>query len=89
MDKYYFYIIYSQQLDKYYVGHTSNLDERLKKHNTNHKGFTGKANDWAVVYTEIYSTKELAYAREREVKKWKSKLRITKLIMRSGSEHPD
>jgi len=56
MDKYYFYIIYSQQLDKYYVGHTSNLDERLKKHNTNHKGFTGKANDWAVVYTEIYST---------------------------------
>ena len=89
MDKYYFYIIYSQQLDKYYVGHTSNLDERLKKHNTNHKGFTGKVNDWAVVYTEIYSTKELAYAREREVKKWKSKLRITKLIMRSGSEHPD
>jgi len=89
MDKYYFYIIYSQQLDKYYVGHTSNLDERLKKHNTNHKGFTGKANDWAVVYTEIYSTKELAYAREREVKKWKSKLRITKLIMRRCSEHPD
>ena len=89
MYKYYFYIIYSQQLDKYYVGHTSNLDERLKKHNTNHKGFTGKVNDWAVVYIEIYSTKELAYAREREVKKWKSKLRITKLIMRNGSEHPD
>ncbi len=57
MDKYYFYIIYSQQLDKYYVGHTSNLDERLKKHHTNHKGFTGKANDWAVVYTVTYFTK--------------------------------
>jgi putative endonuclease len=89
MDNYYFYIIYSQQLDKYYIGHTSDIEERLRKHNSNHKGFTGKANDWAVVYTEIYPTKELAYAREREVKKWKSKVRITKLIMRNGSEHPD
>ena len=85
MDNYYFYIIYSQQLDKYYIGHTSNLDERLKKHNTNHKGFTGKANDWAVVYTEIHPTKELAYAREREVKKWKSKIRIKELISKPSS----
>ncbi|WP_255897895.1 GIY-YIG nuclease family protein, partial [Paradesertivirga mongoliensis] len=36
------YIQYSQSLDKYYVGCTSDVSERLKKHNTNHSGFTGK-----------------------------------------------
>ncbi|MFD2162079.1 GIY-YIG nuclease family protein [Paradesertivirga mongoliensis] len=42
------YILYSQSLDKYYVGCTSDVSERLKKHNTNHSGFTGKLLDWEV-----------------------------------------
>ena len=67
MEIYYFYILYSDKLDKYYIGHTSDLQERLRRHNSNHKGFTGKGNDWVVVYTEIYTSKKLAYAREREV----------------------
>jgi len=85
----YFYILFSEKLDKYYIGHTSDLPERLGRHHSNHKGFTGKANDWIVVYTETYSTKELAYARERQVKNWKSKVRLQELIRRKGSEHPD
>jgi len=89
MNKYHFYILYSQGLDKFYIGHSSDLEERLRKHNTNHKGFTGKTHDWVVVYTETYPSKELAYAREREVKKWKSKIRIKELIAKKGSEHPD
>ncbi|MCD4735677.1 MAG: GIY-YIG nuclease family protein, partial [Bacteroidales bacterium] len=59
-----------------------------RKHNTNHKGFTGKANDWALVYYEIFETKSEAYARERQVKGWKNTERIKQLI-RKGSEHPD
>jgi len=89
MNNFYFYILYSQVLDKFYIGFTSEIEERLRKHNTNHKGFTGKTNDWVVVYTETYPSKELAYAREREVKKWKSKIRIKDLISKKGSEHPD
>ena len=75
------YILYSAILDKYYVGHTSDdLDERTRKHNTNHKGFTGGKGDWKLVYTEKFKEKSLAYAREREVKKWKSRKMIEKLI---------
>jgi putative endonuclease len=82
-----FYILYSSILNKYYVGHTGDeLEERVRKHNTNHKGFTGGLNDWKVVYVETFDTKEDAYKREREVKKWKSRKLIEKLI---GSEHPD
>lgn len=84
---YYFYILYSKELDKYYLGHTSNLEERLKKHNTNHKGFTGKANDWELKYYEIFVSKSEAYRRELQVKKWKSRKLIEKLVL--GSEHPD
>ncbi|MEY5047552.1 MAG: hypothetical protein RLZZ175_911 [Bacteroidota bacterium] len=76
---YFFYILYSTSNDKYYVGHTSNLVERLRKHNSNHKGFTGNINDWKVVYSEQYSSKSEAFAREREVKAWKSRKRIIAL----------
>jgi putative endonuclease len=39
------------------------------------------------VYGEEYDSKEAAYAREREVKNWKSRKMIEKMIARS--EHPD
>ena len=79
--KYYTYILYSENLDKYYVGYTStSLDERLRKHNTNHKGFTGRTNDWKVAYVESFETKKDAYARERAIKAKKSRSYIEQLI---------
>ncbi len=76
-----FYIIYSSSIDRYYVGHTSEeLSERLRKHKSNHGGYTGKSDNWQIVYTEQYIRKEEAYAREREVKKWKSRKKIEELI---------
>ncbi|MBL7872770.1 MAG: GIY-YIG nuclease family protein, partial [Cyclobacteriaceae bacterium] len=62
------------------------IEERLRKHNSNHKGFTGKFQDWKIVFIEIYPSKELAYAREREIKNWKSHKKIEKLI--AGLEYP-
>lgn len=47
---YHFYILHSKISDKFYIGHTSQLQERLKKHNRNHKGFTGKYNDWILMF---------------------------------------
>ena len=83
----YLYILYSHSKNKYYIGHTGDsLEERLRKHNSNHKGFTGGTGDWKVVYFEIIESKEKAYLRERQVKNWKSRKQIEKLI---GSDHPD
>jgi putative endonuclease len=85
------YILYSTILDRYYVGCTSNLEERLKKHLSNHKGFTGKTADWTVVYKEMYKEKEQAKSREKKIKSWKSRKMIEKLLELSsaGLEHPD
>ncbi len=76
-----FYILYSQTKDKYYVGHTCDaIEERIRKHNSNHKGFTGGIGDWSLVYSETFNTKSEAYKRELEVKAWKSRKRITQLV---------
>lgn len=75
------YILYSTELDRFYIGHTcEDVQERLRKHLSHHAGFTAKANDWSIVYSEQYMDKSLAYAREREIKAWKSKQRIRELI---------
>ncbi|TKC12161.1 GIY-YIG nuclease family protein [Pedobacter polaris] len=82
---FYLYILYSKTRNKYYVGSTGDLLERIKTHNTNHPGFTGHTGDWVLVYKEIFDRKEEAYARERAVKKWKSRKLIEKLISSAGS----
>ena len=84
---FYVYILYSLKRNVFYIGHTGDdLEERLRKHNSNHKGFTGKTGDWTIVYTEMFSSKTNAYQREREIKAWKSRNRIDDLIasMRSS-----
>ena len=75
------YILYSECLDKYYVGATADqMMARLRKHNTNHNGFTGKSNDWKVVYSEVFETKIEAFNREKQIKQWKSRKAIELLI---------
>lgn len=67
---FYFYILFSKFLDKYYIGHTSEtLEERLRKHLSKHSGFTSNAKDWEVVYFEIFDDKSTAYKRELESQK--------------------
>ena len=74
------YIIYSISINKYYIGITSNLDQRIRKHNSNHKGFTGRANDWELKYSENYDSKNEAKRREEQIKSWKSRDAIEQLI---------
>ncbi len=76
------YIIYSPTLDKYYIGSTGDeLEVRLGKHNSNHKGFTGGKGDWIVKYSESFQDKTMAQKREREIKNWKSRKMVEKLII--------
>ena len=87
---FYTYILYSAAKDKFYIGATENPSERLKKHNNKNKGFTNQADDWEIVYLKDYISKSEALAHERQIKNWKSRIMIQKLIENSvGSERPD
>lgn len=73
----YFYILYSQSLDRYYVGSTrGDLEGRLYRHLIKHRGYTSRAKDWTIVYREVYANYEDALQREIEVKRWKSRKKI-------------
>ena len=65
--------------------------ERIRKHNSKHKGFTGIASDWILKYSEKYASKSEALKRERQIKAWKSRIRIERLMELSsaGTRHPD
>lgn len=89
------YILRSESISRYYIGITSDVNERLKRHLSDHTGYTAKSKDWKVVHLEEFSTKTEVLAREKQLKKWKSAVRIKEMIERSrgalssvDSEHP-
>jgi putative endonuclease len=85
---FYTYILYSKKRDCYYIGSTSDaLEQRIRRHNSNHKGFTGHTGDWQLLYSEEFETKKLALTREKKLKAWKSRKRIEALINSTGLEH--
>ncbi|WP_299901656.1 GIY-YIG nuclease family protein [uncultured Aquimarina sp.] len=74
------YILFSSSNDKYYVGHTSNLTDRVKRHNQGRSKSTKTGIPWKVAYTENYQSKSEAYQREVKIKKQKSRKYIEQLI---------
>src|SRR5205809_5327007 len=70
---YFVYIIYSQRLDRFYIGYTHNLDIRLQQHNSGISVFTSKASDWVLCFSECFPTRIAAQKREREIKNKKSR----------------
>ncbi|MGC1391257.1 MAG: GIY-YIG nuclease family protein [Bacteroidales bacterium] len=82
------YIIYSDKIDKYYIGYSSNVQERILKHNRNSKGFSNTGKPWILVYEEVFDNKKDAMERETQLKKWKNRERLVNLI-NPGSVHPD
>ena len=81
---YFVYIIFSQQLDKYYVGHTADLSKRVDQHNSGISSFTSKASDWVLKYSESFSDRMTALAREKEIKNKKSRRYIEWLMSSAG-----
>ena len=70
---FYVYIIYSSSKDKYYIGQTSNLEQRLETHRVRKN--LG-ANDWILKYSETFETRSEALKRELEIKNKKRRTYI-------------
>ena len=78
------YILYSERVDRYYIGSTGNLVERLHRHNSARSKATKSGIPWKVVYTENFETRPQAYQREMEIKRKKSRKYIEALISLAG-----
>jgi putative endonuclease len=74
------YIIYSGDLDRYYVGSSGNMEDRMFRHNNSGSKSTKGASDWVLVYVEDFETRSDAVQRELEIKRKKSLKYIERLI---------
>ena len=74
------YILHSKKLNRYYIGETPNIEERLVFHENSpaHK-FTAKAKDWLLFHSMECSDKFQAKRIETHIKKMKSKVYIENL----------
>jgi putative endonuclease len=62
------------------MGSTADPEIRLIKHLSNHSGFAPQAKDWKIVFKEEFPDKNLALSRESQLKKWKNRERLTRII---------
>jgi len=60
------YVLYSQKIDKIYIGYTSDLISRFKSHNELGKGWTKKFRPWIVMHIEVFETIKEAMTREKQ-----------------------
>jgi putative endonuclease len=78
----YLYFILSPAKNKIYVGVTSNLQERLRKHNDHSYAgaFSKIATDWELIFQKEFEDKQEALFLERFIKRMKSRKFIQKII---------
>src|SRR5258705_11348011 len=75
------YILYSRTQERDYIGSTAEvLEQRIRRHNSNHAGFTGRTSDWRLVYKEEFPDKVSALRREKDSKAWKRGKRIEMVV---------
>jgi len=74
------YILWSDKLKKYYVGSTSDIEKRIKYHNYGKSNYTKRGIPWRLIYKEASLTKQTAWHREMEIKRYKGGIQFKKLI---------
>ncbi|MFY0674302.1 MAG: GIY-YIG nuclease family protein [Bacteroidia bacterium] len=79
---FYVYILYSRGFDRYYIGQ-NNLGSRLERHNKGYVKSTKAYKPWELVFSEEFDTRQQAMQRESELKRLKSKVKISELVTAS------
>ena len=77
---YYVYILENKK-GIHYIGHTNDLHRRIKDHNYGKNRWTRKKGPWNLVYKEEFQTKQEAFLRERQIKKFKGGEAFRKLLV--------
>ncbi len=83
------YILYSFTKDRYYVGSTGNLSDRLERHNGGRSKATKSGIPWQLVYQKSFALRSEAYQFEMYIKRQKSRQYIEKLIINDNGNKPE
>jgi putative endonuclease len=61
--------LYSDTLDVYYKGFSTDVEQRLQYHLDGKGKYSSQVRDWKIVYTHQFSTKREALIEEKRLKK--------------------
>jgi putative endonuclease len=88
MARTYFVYILANRSRTLYVGVTKNMARRLFQHRTSHKSFTRRYAVFRLVYAEQAPTPRDAIEREKQLKRWSRKKKLS-LIEASNPDSED
>lgn len=77
---FYTYILKSHKEGSYYIGSCEDVQKRLKLHNQGSVPSTKRYVPWQLVYSEKYHDLISARRRELQIKSWKKRSAIEKLL---------
>jgi putative endonuclease len=80
------YILYSVITDRYYVGQTANLEDRLKRHNQGRSKYTKSGIPWKLVFKKNFENRSDAVKFELKIKSSKSRSELQKYIQSDNNE---
>jgi putative endonuclease len=75
------YILYSVITDRYYVGQTANLEDRLKRHNQGRSKYTKSGIPWKLVFSESFVSRSEAEELEKRIKGSESRTELQSYIV--------
>jgi putative endonuclease len=79
-ERFYVYILQSLKDFSFYVGQCNDLDYRMSKHADGMSKYTSTKRPLRLVYFESFNSRSEAIAREKEIKKMKSRKYIESLV---------
>ena len=80
------YILYSPQLDRFYIGESADPNERLEHHLAGPPRFTRRAADWVMVFYLPTASRTEALVFERKIKQSKSRKTVVRWIQGSDNQ---
>ena len=78
---YYVYILYSEVQDKYYIGSTQDVTERLDRHNSGKEKYTSKYIPWNLVLSLEKETRSEAYQLEIKIELYQCDLYFSSIYL--------
>ena len=82
-DSFAVYILESKTSGRFYVGHTNNLVDRIRRHNSGRTRANAGKGPFELVHVEYFPTRTEAALREREIKSRKSRHYVQRLVRTS------
>jgi len=77
------YILQSESTGRFYIGQTQDLPARLAYHNAGYSLSLRNRGPRQLVHTEKFATRAEAVRRERQIKSWKDRRMLEKLVSAS------